>query len=166
MPSTKTTQELSIDATHKVDVTSTTGFPSSGEIKVDNEIIAYTSTTGTQFGSGSTNALVRGVRTVRVQHPEGATVTVAGRRFEADFFTVFQDDRPISVADACAYLITTTGVPFSQQLWLTTQAPAVVVFPETHGHSYVLSGNYTGGDFTLYFWDRHKNMIGTEQRYR
>ena len=47
---------------------STTGFPSSGEIKVDNEIIGYSTKTATQFGSGNAYSLVRGVRSPRASH--------------------------------------------------------------------------------------------------
>ena len=84
-------------------------------------------------------------------------MTVAGRRFEADFFTVFQDDRPMSVADACAYLVTCTGVPFQSVTLVDDTNAGVRVFPELHGHSWVLSGEYAGGGFTLYFWTDTNN---------
>jgi hypothetical protein len=156
LPSAKTTQALSLEATHKVDVDRTTGFPAAGEIKVNSEIIAYGSKTGTKFGTGEANSLIRGVRTVRMSHPEDSPVTVADRRFEADRFSIFQDGRAMSVADACEMLITSSGTPFVPTPLVDNSSPGVRVFPELHGHSWILEGEYSG-PFTLYFWTNTTN---------
>ena len=63
----------------------------------------------------------------------------------------------MSVADACAYLVTCTGVPFQSVTLVDDTSAGVRVFPELHGHSYVLSGEYGGGGFTLYFWTDTNN---------
>lgn len=156
MPSAKTTQPLEYDATHKVDVSSTTGFPASGEIQVNDEIIAYSSKTSSQFGTGEAHSLIRGVRSTRVSHPTESPVTVAGRRFEVEHFSIFQDGRGMSVADACAMLVTSSGTPFRSTTLVDDDSAGVRVFPELHGHSWVLDGEYSG-DFTLYFWTNTTN---------
>lgn len=156
LPSAKTTQALELDATHAVTVNKTTGFPTAGEIQVNDEIIAYSSKDGSRFGTGEEHSIIRGVRTTRVSHPESSPVIVAGRRFEADRFSVFQDGRAMSVADACATLITASGTPFQSVTLVDNQAAGVRVFPELHGHSWVLDGNYSGS-FSLYVWTNTTN---------
>lgn len=156
LPSTKTTQPLAYDATHKVDVGSTTGFPASGEIQVNDEIISYSSKTSGQFGTGEAHSLIRGVRSPRASHPTESPVTVAGRRFEAEYFSIFQDGRAMSVADACAMLVTSSGTPFRSTTLVDDDSAGVRVFPELHGHSWVLDGEYSG-DFTVYFWTNTTN---------
>lgn len=157
IPTTTTTQELEFDATHKVTVNSTDGFPSSGEIKIDNEIVSYSSKTATQFGAGTIHSIVRGVRSTRASHPVGGIVSVAGRRFESDFFVVIQDDRPMSVGDACAYIGTLCGVSTQNITLVDDINTGIRVFPQLHGHSWVLSGEYSGGSLTLYFWTDTNN---------
>lgn len=156
LPNTTTTQPLELEATHKVDVANTTGFPAAGEIQVNDEIIAYSSKTGSQFGAGTAHSLVRGVRSTRMSHPEKSPVIVAGRRFEADRFSIFQDGRAMSVADACSTLVTAAGTPFRSVTLVNDQTTGTRVFPQLHGHSWVLDGEYSG-TFSLYFWTNTTN---------
>lgn len=63
---------LAIGAT-TISVASTTGFPNTGILKIDDELIAYTSKTSTQFTVQTSNG--RGYEsTVDVQHSSGARV--------------------------------------------------------------------------------------------
>lgn len=152
LPNTKTTSSLSIDATHKVDVSSTTDFPSSGDIKVNSEIISYTSKTDTQFGAGAQHSVIRGVRSTRASHPNSSTVTVADKRFESSSFSVFQEALPLSVSAACSHVITTTGVPVTSSFVVNNSDAGGRVFSELHGHGWVLNGIAYETPFTMYFW--------------
>jgi hypothetical protein len=156
LPNAKTTQPVEFDATHAVHVSKTTGFPVSGEIQVNSEIIAYSSKTGGYFGTGEAHSLARGVRSTRMNHPTDSPVFVAGRRFEADRFSVFQDGRAMSVADACAMLVTSSGTPFQSTRLVDNSTAGVRVFPELHGHSWVVDGEFSG-TFSLYFWTNTTN---------
>jgi hypothetical protein len=157
LPSTKTTQELSIEATHKVDVDSVSAFPSSGEIKVNGEIIAYSSKTGAQFGTGQAHSLIRGVRSTRASHPNRSPVTIADQRFEADRFSIFQDGLPLSVSAACSHIITMAGVPFEPSVLVNDSTPGNRVFPELHGHGWVLNGIGYAVPFSMSFWTDAQN---------
>lgn len=157
LPSAKTTQALSLEATHKVDVDRTTGFPAAGEIKLNGEIIAYSSKTSAQFGTGQAYSLIRGVRSARASHPEKSPVTVAGQRFEADRFSVFQDGLPLSVSAACSHIITMAGVPFEPSVLVDDSTPGNRVFPELHGHGWVLNGIGYAVPFSMSFWTDAQN---------
>ena len=152
LPATRTTVSLSYDATHKVDVSSTTDFPSSGDVKVNNEIISYSSKTDIQFGTGNAYSVIRGVRSTRVSHPVGSTVTVADKRFESSSFSVFQEATSLSVASACSQVITTTGVPVTSSFVVNNSDAGNRVFPELHSHGWVLNGISYEAPFTMYFW--------------
>jgi hypothetical protein len=156
LPSTKTTQTIEYDATHKVAVESTTGFPGNGEIEVNSEIIAYSNKTASQFGSGQAHSIIRGVRSVRASHPEKSPVIVAGRRFEADRFSIFQDGLPLSVSAACSHIINMAGVPFEPSVLVNNSTSGNRVFPELHGHGWVLNGIGYETPFSMSFWtDTH-----------
>jgi hypothetical protein len=157
LPSAKTTQSLSLEATHKVDVNSTTGFPTTGEIKLNGEIIAYNSKTSVQFGTGQAYSLIRGVRSTRASHPENSPVTVAGQRFEADRFSIFQDGLPLSVSAACSHIITMAGVPFEPSVLINNSTSGNRVFPELHGHGWVLNGIGYDVPFSMSFWTDTEN---------
>ncbi|MCA9241229.1 MAG: hypothetical protein KDA37_13560, partial [Planctomycetales bacterium] len=151
LPRTVTTQTVELDATHKVAVAATHRFPTGGEILVASETIGYSTTTGTQFGSGQPYSLIRGVRSQRVSHPEGTPVYLDGCRFEADRFGVIQVARPMSIADVCAQVVTTTGAPFRGVQVVDDSETGARVFPQVHGHGWVASGEYSG-TFKLQFW--------------
>ncbi len=76
-PST-TLSSMITNATDPIPVVDTTGFPASGTISVDDEIISYTGTTATSFTGATRGAL----GTTAASHASGAFV---GRTFQIDF---------------------------------------------------------------------------------
>lgn len=156
LPQTETTSTLEEEATNKILVGSVSGFPSSGYVNVNEEKISYDAKSTGQLGAGNAHSLVRGIGSERMSHPVGSKVIVSGRRFEVDYFSVFQDDRPMSVADACNYVSTIAGVPLTATSLVADSSAGIRVFPELHGHGWVLSGTYST-TLTLYFWTNTTN---------
>lgn len=71
---TTLTDDISNNSTTAIQVDSTTGFPSSGYILIENEIIQYTSTTATTFDG----TITRGVLgTTNVAHTAGVAISEA-----------------------------------------------------------------------------------------
>lgn len=62
----------------------------------------------------------------------------------------------MSVADACAMLVTSSGVPFQSTILVDDSTAGVRIFPELHGHSWVVDGEFSG-TFSLYFWTNTTN---------
>jgi hypothetical protein len=84
-------------------------------------------------------------------------VTVAGQRFEADRFSIFQDGLPLSVSAACSHIITMAGVPFEPSVLVNDSTPGNRVFPELHGHGWVLNGIGYAVPFSMSFWTDTQN---------
>lgn len=145
-------------STAAINVTSTAGFPSSGYIIIDQEIISYTTTTATQF-DGTITRGVLGTTSGRSSHSIGAYVTEAqaapiGTASSMVIRTVTGSDSiTCTVPDSKVY-ITYSGVyniQFSAQLlnytgtidnvsvWLKVngsnvdQTNGVVTIPSQHG---------------------------------
>lgn len=57
----------------------------------------------------------------------------------------------MSVADACATLVTASGTPFQSTRVVDDQSGGYRVFTKLHGHSWVLDGTYNTS-FSLNFW--------------
>lgn len=152
IPTTSLTSDLNIDVTSSANVVSTVGFPTSGEIKIDDEIIRYFTTSATKFGANANGSLIRGVRTLKANHSMEGPVTYADRRFEVDYFVVFQDDRPMSVADACAYVSATPGVDLVRLYAVDETVVAAKTFAQLHGHSWVFNGTYQNGEIEIGLW--------------
>lgn len=151
IPSTKLTESLQKDATHKALVSDTSGFSSSGNIKINTEVIYYDQKTSTQFGSDIAGSLIRGVGTARSSHPNESLVLCNNRRFETDFFSVFQDDRVMSVFDVCKYISTISGVICTTPDLVNDETGGTRIFPALYGHGWVVAGEYDT-TISLYLW--------------
>ena len=110
LPRTTTTAELTTDATHKVEAVDTSLFPSSGYIRLDDENIYYPSKTSTQYGAGENGSIIRGVRSTRISHPTGSNVHVTDCRVEFSEFAIYEINRAMSIAEACKFLVTSSGI--------------------------------------------------------
>lgn len=151
IPSTTLSASLEKDTNHKILVASTSGFPDSGNIEINTENIYYSEKSDTYFGSGNAGSIIRGIGTVRTSHPENTPVYVYDRRFEVDYFSVFQDNRPLSVYDACNYISTITGVKATTRNLVNNSQAGIRIFPVLYGHGWIFSGTYNT-TLTLYFW--------------
>lgn len=151
LPRTTTTAALTAEATHKVQVVNAATFPSSGHIKINEETIYYPSKTSTQFGSGSEGSLRRGVRSTAISHPLGSNVHVDRCRVEFSDFTIYEINRAMSVAEACKYLITSSGVSCDVVQSVVATGGAAGVYTSVQGHGWILEGEYSG-NYSLFFW--------------
>lgn len=151
LPRTTTTAALDINATHKVEVVDTSLFPSAGYIQIDDEIITYRSKTNTQFGSGQTGVLTRGVRSKKAGHPSGSNVHVDKCRVEWSDFAIYEINRAMSIADACKFLVTTSGISCDVIRSVTAVGGAAGVYTNVQGSGWIIEGTYAGA-FSLFFW--------------
>lgn len=151
IPSTQLTESLQKDVTHKALVGDTSGFSGSGNIKINTEVIYYSEKTSTQFGSGDAGSLIRGIGTARSSHPSESLVLCNDRRFEVDFFSVFQDDRAMSVFDVCKYISTVSGVVCSTPDLVSDTNSGTRIFPDLYGHGWIITGEYDT-TLSLYLW--------------
>ena len=151
LPRTTTTATLDATATHKVQVVDTSLFPSSGTIKINEEAITYGSKTLTQFGSGAAGSLIRGVHSTAISHPEGSNVNVDRCRVEFSDFSIYQFDRAMSIAEACKYLVTNSGVSCDTVQAVVATGGAAGVYTSVQGHGWIIEGTYSA-NFKVFFW--------------
>lgn len=151
VPSTKLTSSLEKDSNHKIPVISTVNFASTGDVQINEERIRYSHKENSYFGSGQPGSITRGIGTLSSSHPQNSIVTAYNRRFEVDYFSVFQDGRPMSVFDACNYITTVTGIESRSKFLVNNSTAGTRIFPDMNGHNWVFSGTYDT-TLTLYFW--------------
>ena len=151
LPRTTTTAELTTDATHKVEAVDTSLFPSSGYIRLDDENIYYPSKTSTQYGAGENGSIIRGVRSTRISHPTGSNVHVTDCRVEFSEFAIYEINRAMSIAEACKFLVTSSGIGCDVVQSVVATGGASGVYTSVQGHGWIIEGNYTGA-FSLFFW--------------